>query len=52
MDDTKINLDITAMIAYVSAMTNGRYLWKLKKLIEKSDLTFISAQVFVVSGLK
>ena len=25
VDDTKINLDITAMIAYVSAMTNGRY---------------------------
>ena len=29
VDDTKINLDITAMIAYVSAMTNGRYLRKL-----------------------
>ena len=29
VDDTKINLDITAMIAYVSAMTNGRYLQKL-----------------------
>ena len=25
VDDTKVNLDITAMIAYVSAMTNGRY---------------------------
>ena len=24
VDDTKVNLDITAMIAYVSAMTNGR----------------------------
>ena len=34
VDDTKVNLDITAMIAYVSAMTNGRwrnierFLWK------------------------
>ena len=25
VDDTKVNLDITAMIAFVSAMTNGRY---------------------------
>ena len=35
VDDTKVNLDITAMIAYVSAMTNGRYR-DFKTIVRKS----------------
>lgn len=33
VDDTKVNLDITAMIAYVSAMTNGRSLFQFREKI-------------------
>ena len=40
VDDTKINLDITAMIAYVSAMTNGRYR-EIKEIDSNLFLTFI-----------
>ena len=39
VDDTKVNLDITAMIAYVSAMTNGRNWFKFQEkiLTEQSE---------------
>ena len=39
VDDTKVNLDITAMIAYVSAMTNGRYGFQFQEkiLMEQSE---------------
>ena len=39
VDDTKVNLDITAMIAYVSAMTNGRnwFQFQEKILTEQSE---------------
>jgi len=39
VDDTKLNLDITAMIAYVSAMTNGRNWFKFQEkiLTEQSE---------------
>ena len=40
VDDTKINLDITAMIAYVSAMTNGRYR-EIAEIYSNLFLTFI-----------
>ena len=33
IDDTKLNLDITAMIAYVSALTNGRNMFQYKEKI-------------------
>jgi len=33
IDNTKVNLDITAMIAYVSALTNGRNWFKFKEKI-------------------
>ena len=33
IDDTKVNLDITAMIAYVSALTNGRNWFKFSEKI-------------------
>ena len=39
VDDIRVNLDITAMIAYVSAMTNGRYGFQFQEkiLIEQSE---------------
>jgi len=33
IDETKLNLDITAMIAYVSALTNGRNMFQYKEKI-------------------
>ena len=39
IDSTKVNLDITAMIAYVSALTNGRnwFSYKEKILSQQAD---------------
>ena len=39
VDDIRVNLDITAMIAYVSAMTNGRYGFQFQEkiLMEQSE---------------
>ena len=39
IDDSRVNLDITAMIAYVSAMTNGRnwFIFKEKILSEQAE---------------
>ena len=44
VDDTKLNLDITAMIAYVSAMTNGRnwFKFQVKKFLLKWLLIYLS----------